>query len=309
MKVAKEYLSFTKSSTDYYPFGMEIPGRKFNSDMYRFGFNGKENDNEINGNGNSIDFGARIYDSRIGRWLTCDPLQAKYPDLNAYNYCADNPIEYIDPDGKEIWIAFTCSINNQTVTQKVQFKNGYLYTPDGKEYSGNNIYFITVQKQLNQARSEDPIENKVVSELDQSKNINLITNIDLDRPDLAKKGNYNRGDGKGGSITKYDPYKQTDVNNNKRNPRVGLIHELKHAFDREKGKLRVDQTTSNGVPLSEVDAINVENKARYHTGDKMRISFGNDKILKKYLVPFGKKETNNSNQYVTPTPGIKSPAP
>jgi RHS repeat-associated protein len=46
--------------------------------IYRFGFNGQEKDDEVKVEGNSLDFGARIYDSRLGRWLSLDPLQAKY---------------------------------------------------------------------------------------------------------------------------------------------------------------------------------------------------------------------------------------
>ncbi|MES2382897.1 MAG: RHS repeat-associated core domain-containing protein, partial [Bacteroidota bacterium] len=69
---------------------------------YRFGFNGKEKDNETYGEGNEYDFGARIYDSRLGKWLSVDPLQMDYPWLSPYNFCANNPIFYIDPDGKKV---------------------------------------------------------------------------------------------------------------------------------------------------------------------------------------------------------------
>ncbi|MCU7549877.1 hypothetical protein OCK74_12165 [Chitinophagaceae bacterium LB-8] len=41
---------------------------------YRYGFNGKENDNEVKGDGNSLDFGGRIYDPRLGRWHSTDPV-------------------------------------------------------------------------------------------------------------------------------------------------------------------------------------------------------------------------------------------
>jgi RHS repeat-associated protein len=71
-------------------------------DTYRFGFNGKENDNEIQGDGNSYDFGARIYDSRLGRWLSLDPMMKIYPSVSPYNFCANNPIIFIDPSGKTI---------------------------------------------------------------------------------------------------------------------------------------------------------------------------------------------------------------
>lgn len=45
--------------------GFGMPGRKRNSGDYTYGFNGIENDHEIEGNGNSVDFGARIYDPRL----------------------------------------------------------------------------------------------------------------------------------------------------------------------------------------------------------------------------------------------------
>ncbi|OYU93401.1 MAG: hypothetical protein CFE21_20720 [Bacteroidetes bacterium B1(2017)] len=65
----------------------------------RFHFNGKEADNEINGTGNNYDFGARIYDARLGRWLSADPAEGIYPSLSPYSFVADNPIKLIDPTG------------------------------------------------------------------------------------------------------------------------------------------------------------------------------------------------------------------
>ena len=54
--------------------------------LYRFGFNGMETDDEIKGSKNSLDFGARIYDPRLGRWLSVDPLQKKYPSFTPYSF-------------------------------------------------------------------------------------------------------------------------------------------------------------------------------------------------------------------------------
>src|SRR5690606_25374295 len=59
-----------------------------------------EKDDEIKGNGNSYDFGARIYDSRLVRWLSLDPLASKYPSESPYIFVGNNPIFYIDPDVK-----------------------------------------------------------------------------------------------------------------------------------------------------------------------------------------------------------------
>lgn len=87
---------------NYFPFGMRMWNRSFNSSEYKFGFNGKEKDDELKGEGNSYDFGARIYDPRIGRWLNTDPFESTYPSLSPYNFAANNPIYYVDPDGSKI---------------------------------------------------------------------------------------------------------------------------------------------------------------------------------------------------------------
>ena len=71
-------------------------------DGYRYGFNGMERDDEWNGLGNSYDFGARICDSRVGRWLARDPLEAKYAHVAPYIFTLNNPIFYVDPDGKDV---------------------------------------------------------------------------------------------------------------------------------------------------------------------------------------------------------------
>ncbi|OMP74586.1 hypothetical protein BW716_34585 [[Flexibacter] sp. ATCC 35208] len=68
---------------------------------YRYGFNGKENDNEIKGVGNQQDYGMRVYDPRVGKFLSVDPLTPKYPDLTPYQFASNMPIWAIDLDGLE----------------------------------------------------------------------------------------------------------------------------------------------------------------------------------------------------------------
>jgi RHS repeat-associated protein len=92
------------AATDYYPFGYEMPGRKYNFGDYRYGFNGKENDSD--GEFSSLthyDYGFRIYNPAIGRFLSVDPLTKSYPELTPYQFASNTPIQAIDLDGLEAY--------------------------------------------------------------------------------------------------------------------------------------------------------------------------------------------------------------
>lgn len=96
------YSADVKSATDYYPFGMEMVGRSFSSGDYRYGFNGKEKDSEgLGGGGATYDYGFRIYNPAIGKFLSVDPLRGSYPWYTPYQFAGNSPIKYIDLDGLE----------------------------------------------------------------------------------------------------------------------------------------------------------------------------------------------------------------
>ena len=85
------------------PGGMQMLGRKYQAGtgLYRYGFNGKENDNEVKGEGNQQDYGMRIYDPRLGKFLSVDPLLKEYPWNSTYAFAENSPISNIDLDGAE----------------------------------------------------------------------------------------------------------------------------------------------------------------------------------------------------------------
>lgn len=90
---------------------------------YVYRFNGMEVDNEVKGSGNSYTTEFRQYDPRLGRWLTLDPLMAKYPWASPYNAFNDNPMRFTDREGLEgnDWIKKLVQINGngiQKLTQK-----------------------------------------------------------------------------------------------------------------------------------------------------------------------------------------------
>ena len=106
----------------YEPFGALLPGRNYSSSSYNYGFNGKLKDDEIHGaTGTSYDFGARIYGSREGRWLSLDPKASKYPSLSPYAFVGNSPLNAIDPDGRDIVVL------------------NYGYTPDPQHWNNHLV--------------------------------------------------------------------------------------------------------------------------------------------------------------------------
>lgn len=80
-----------------------MPGRSFNpANRYRYGFNGKENDPETIGTGEGTqDYGMRIYNPSLGRFLSVDPLTSEYAFYSPYHFAGNSPIAALDIDGLE----------------------------------------------------------------------------------------------------------------------------------------------------------------------------------------------------------------
>ena len=69
----------------------------------RWRYSGKEEQKAIDAALPLIDYGARMYDPTIVRWMSVDPLAEKYYPVGQYVYCAGNPVNLIDPSGRGIW--------------------------------------------------------------------------------------------------------------------------------------------------------------------------------------------------------------
>jgi RHS repeat-associated protein len=83
--------------TDYYPFGSAMQTRTFSAVRYRFGFNGKEKDGEVFEG--SLAFEARIFDCRLGRFLSLDPRMSEYVWQTPFAYFKNSPTSILDIDG------------------------------------------------------------------------------------------------------------------------------------------------------------------------------------------------------------------
>lgn len=99
MSVTDGVYATVVSATDYYPFGLEMKGRTYSDDKYRYGFNGKEKDASFGGT--VMDYGFRIYNPRYAKFLSVDPLTKSYPWYTPYQFAGNKPIAAIDLDGAE----------------------------------------------------------------------------------------------------------------------------------------------------------------------------------------------------------------
>lgn len=122
----------------YYSGGMEEPSRKYASaNQYRYGFNGKEKENDPL----QYDYGFRIYDTRLVRFKSVDPLIKSYPFFSSYQFTGNNPIKFIDLDGAE-------PVASKQDLQNVRLTNGI---DKGNIISGNydpndKLHIVDVEK-------------------------------------------------------------------------------------------------------------------------------------------------------------------
>ena len=93
------------SASNFISLGFCMSGKKFSTPSYRYGFNGKEHDLEgVGGGSSTYDYGARIYNPQIGKFLSIDPLSPQYPWYTPYQFAGNKPIWAIDLDGLEEFI-------------------------------------------------------------------------------------------------------------------------------------------------------------------------------------------------------------
>ncbi len=227
---------------------MLIPHRHDETGNYRYGFNGKENDDEVKGEGNSIDFGARMYDPRVGRWFKMDPLVGRYPHLSSYNFAANSPLQFIDPDGKKIIIYYRTADGKE---RQFEYKPGI--KPPNNKFVQNTVQMldklIKIEgfKNIEIEGSTNP-NDRLNEIINSEKTLHLVEITDKSNnsstyvvgdyvansrdPQKKELGKFDVGDGFG-SIKVNDEYGIEYIDDGKtytNSPTAQLAHELVHTI-------------------------------------------------------------------------------
>ena len=139
--------------------GISDKALKGNYAENKFKYTGKELQNKEFSDGSGLewsDFGARMYDNQLGRWMTPDPLSEKFFGLSPYNYAANNPTALVDPDGRDITIT----------TEDIKDKNGKL--------TGRNYHISVTGKVLNNTGNKN-LDTKQIAD-NVNKELNRLFN-------------------------------------------------------------------------------------------------------------------------------------
>lgn len=108
-----EYKADIRKATDYYPFGMIMPGRDTSITNYAYGFQGMETDDDLKNKGNSYSTEFRQYDPRVARWLSVDPMMEEYAHCSPYVAFDNNPISLLDQNGASTTHSLDVSFTDQ----------------------------------------------------------------------------------------------------------------------------------------------------------------------------------------------------
>ena len=121
---------------EYYPSGLQFCDNTTDSDVQPQRYNGKEYD-KMHGLC-TYDYGARQYNPVTARWDRMDPLCEKYYDISPYAYCGNNPVNAVDPDGRDWYMT------SDSIVQWIPEVTSQDNTPDGGTYIGKEYMGLTI---------------------------------------------------------------------------------------------------------------------------------------------------------------------
>jgi RHS repeat-associated protein len=191
----------------------------------------------------------RYYDPAIGRFVSVDLVAVREggDNFNRYNYGANNPYKYVDPDGREI-----------------------RYFQQGEE---------EIRAQIAAAKASTPEIRQMIEALENSPNVHNIGSFDDSPTEMLQANNTATGPGESdltgtGTNTYYDPGRSPVHHGIKQSPVEILVHELKHAYMKDQGIMPAQDAPPDpetGNPAREQPAIDMQNDYRRSQGEETMI--------------------------------------
>ena len=196
----------------YYAYGGPYGDWNTNADVQPLKFLGKEWDHQ---HGLDLyDFGARLYDPAVGRWTTMDPLCEKYYSVSPYAYCHNNPVNRIDPDGKDVLIWY----------QDARGNNRYFVFNGTQKRVPNNSFVLDFVHTYNYLKACGVGKNIVKTVRNPSVMVELIKDDEITE--------YEFDDINRLPLVHWESRKGAILSNGRRqSPAVRLEHEFDHAMD------------------------------------------------------------------------------
>ncbi len=106
---------------------MLVPNRHGSSAAYRYGFQGQEKDDELKGEGNSLNYTFRMHDPRVGRFFAVDPLTKEYPWYTPYSFSGNKVIHAVELEGLEEHGAnYDRQTEHMLATRDIKYQKGDL---------------------------------------------------------------------------------------------------------------------------------------------------------------------------------------
>ena len=212
----------------YIPFGETFAGQHSAWDS-PYKFNAKELDSETG----LYYYGARYYDPKVSVWLGVDPLTEIYSGISPYAYCQNNPVIFIDPDGKKIVLSGTVEQKNVILQHLQKLSDLRLnYDPATGTVSTSTFLSKTQDKVKGTA-----LLNRLISS-DKTTKIQIGSEGSGNWAAAKNKANSENRIGTGGTVN-FDPTSSPNiktedpitgnVSRQKRPNMIGLGHELIHA--------------------------------------------------------------------------------